>query len=371
MILRMFLMLVFVGAVLGGVFGFRIYEAKQMFAHMAAMGVPAQTVSTTKAAKQSWQKSLEAVGSLRASKGVDVAAEVSGIVTAIGFNSGENVKAGALLVQLRTDDDIAKLKALQAAAALAKINYDRDSRQYKIQAVSRAAVDADKAALESDEAQVKAQQAVIAEKTIAAPFDGTLGIRQVDLGQYLNPGAPVVTLQALDAMFVDFLLPQQALSEIRIGQAVTLKNDTWPGKSFTGTITTINPKVDTATRNVQVRARVPNADHALLPGMYATVDIVVGAPQSFITLPQTAITYNPYGDTVYLAEKDKDGKPVARQVFVTVGETRGDQIQVLTGVKVGDAVVTSGQIKLRNGAPIAINNAITPTDDAHPTPSEQ
>ena len=371
MILRMFLMLVLVGALFGGVFGYRIHEGMQMMAHMEAMGAPVETVSTAKAAAQTWQKKFEAVGSLRASEGVEVASEVPGIVTAVNFKSGQSVKAGAVLVQLRTDDDIAKLNALKAAAKLAAINYARDKRQYKIQAVSRATVDTDKATLESDEAQVRAEEAVIAEKSITAPFDGYLGIRQVDLGQYLSPGAAVATLQAVDVMYVDFFLPQQALSAVKVGQAVTLKNDTWPGRKFTGTITAINPKVDAATRNVQIRARVANADHALLPGMYATVDIDVGKPASFITLPQTAITYNPYGNTVYLAAKDKDGKLVARQVFVTTGETRGDQVQVLSGVKAGDEVVTSGQIKLRNGARIKINNKITPTDDAHPTPSEQ
>ncbi len=371
MILRMFLMLMFLGALLGGVFGWRYHEGMKMMEKMKAMGIPVQTVSTAKATEQTWQKTFEAVGTLRASQGVEVAAEVSGLVTAIDFKSGEKVAAGAPLVQLRTDDDIAKLNALESAAKLAQINYDRDEKQFKIQAVSRATVDTDKAVLESDTAQVKAQQAIIAEKSIAAPFAGTLGIRQIDLGQFISPGTPIVTLQALDTMYADFFLPQQALSAVKVGQAVVLKNDTWPDEKFTGTITALNMKVDASTRNVQVRARVPNADHKLLPGMYATVDINVGAPAQYITLPQTAITYNPYGDTVYLAEKSKDGKLVARQQFVTVGDTRGDQVQILKGVKAGDTVVTSGQIKLHNGAPIKVNNSITPSNDAHPTPSEQ
>ncbi len=376
MILRMIGMLVLVALIFGGIFAFKAYQGKMMAQYMASMGAPAQTVSTAKAESQEWQQTFEAVGSLRAVKGVDISPEVSGIVEAINFDSGDDVKAGTVMVQLRAEDDIAKLGALQAAANLAKTNYDRDVKQLKVQAVSREVVDTDRAALQSAEAQVKEQQAVIDKKTIKAPFDGHLGIRQVDLGQYVNPGAPVVTLQALDPMYVDFYLPQQALSRIKIGQKVVLKNDTWPGRTFEGEIAVINPKVDSDTRNVQLRATVSNTDRALLPGMYATVDIVTGAPAMHITLPQTAITYNPYGNVVYLVVADgmdAKGQPklTAKQTFVTTGEARGDQVQILTGVNEGDEVVTSGQIKLRNGAPITVNNAVVPTNDANPAPAEK
>ena len=186
----------------------------------------------------------------------------------------------------------------------------------------------------------------------------------------------IVTLQALDPIFVDFYLPQQALDEIKVGQTVTAKVDTYPDQEFTGKITAINPKVDQNSRNVQVRATLDNADHKLLPGMFATVGIATGAPQRYVTLPQTAITYNPYGNTVYLVDdkgKDANGKPqlAARQTFVTTGATRGDQVAVLKGVKEGDTVVTAGQIKLRNGTPLIVNNTVQPSDDANPQPVDK
>ncbi|MEJ2700334.1 MAG: efflux RND transporter periplasmic adaptor subunit, partial [Desulfuromonadales bacterium] len=243
-----------------------------------------------------------------------------------------------------------------------------DQQQFKEKAVSQATLDTDTANLKSARSQVAEQQALVDKKFIRAPFAGRLGIRAVDLGQYLNPGTKIVTLQSLDPIFVDFYLPQKSVSRVKVGDKVTVTTDAFPGKDFSGEISAIDPQVQEGTRNVKVRARVHNSGHLLLPGMFATTDIRVGEPRSHITLPQTAITFNPYGNTVFLVEekgKGPKGQPllVAQQKFVSTGETRGDQIAILDGVKPGDEVVTSGQTKLRNGTPVAINNTIQPANN--------
>jgi membrane fusion protein (multidrug efflux system) len=373
---RMILMLLAVGVVLGGIFGFQAFKSSAIKKYMASQGAPPQTVSTTKASIQQWQPRLEAVGSLRAVNGADLSSQVAGIVSAIHFESGADVKQGAPLIELMAADDVAKLQSLKATAALARITLERDLKQLKAQAVSQQTVDTDEQTLKSDEAQVAQQQATIDYKFIRAPFSGRLGIRQVDIGQYLAAGTAMVTLQSLDPIFVDFYLPQQALEQIKVGQTVAAKVDTYPGKEFSGQIAAINPKVDLSTRNVQVRAALKNPDLTLLPGMFATVDIDVGAPKGDITLPQTAIAYNPYGDTVYIVDdkgKNAKGEPllVARQTFVTTGAARGDQVAVLSGVKEGDTVVTAGQNKLHNGSPLLINNSVQPKSDANPVPADE
>lgn len=376
MIIRMMLMLGVVGVVLGGVFGFKTFVDRKIHESIAAQGVPPQTVSAATAETQDWETKLEAVGSLRAVNGADLSLEVAGIVEEIDFNSGDDVAAGALLLRLRAEDDIAKLHSLEATAQLALINYDRDAKQLKAQAVSQAQVDSDAANLKNANAQVAEQQAIVNKKFVRAPFAGHLGIRAVDLGQYLSAGTTIVTLQALDPIYVDFYLPQQALDQIKTSQPVAARIDTYPGQSFAGEISAINPKVDVSSRNVSVRATIKNPDHKLLPGMFATVAITVGAPQHYVTLPQTAIAYNPYGDTVYIVDdkgKDANGKDqiVARQTFVTLGATRGDQVAVLSGVKEGETIVTAGQNKLHNGSPLIINNSVQPTADANPLPADQ
>jgi membrane fusion protein, multidrug efflux system len=343
---------------------------------IAAAGNPPQTVSVTRAGFSEWQPRIEAIGSLRAVKGADLSLEVAGVVESISFNSGDDVEEGAQLLKLRTTDDVAKLESLQAMAALSEITNERDQKQFKMQAVSQATLDTDAANLKNARAQVVQQQAIIDKKILRAPFAGHLGIRAVDLGQYLGPGTVIVTLQALDPIFVDFFVPQQAVDEVRLDQAVTVHVDAYKGENFVGKIAAINPKVDTGSRNVQVRATLKNPDHKLLPGMYATVEIATGSPQNYITLPQTAITYNPYGDTVYLVDSkgsDAEGKPqlTARQTFITLGPTRGDQVAVLKGVQDGDSVVTAGQIKLHNGSVVLIDNSVTPTADAAPVPIDR
>jgi membrane fusion protein, multidrug efflux system len=370
MVKRMIVMLIGVGVVLGGFFAFQNFKSHIIGQVMASMANPPQEVSTTTAGLQDWQPQTQAVGSLRAVNGADLSLEVSGVVDKIDFNSGDDVAAGATLLRLRADDDAAKLQALQATADLAQVTYDRDLKQLKAQTASQAIVDNDKFNLRNAQAQVGQQQAMLDKKVLRAPFAGHLGIRAVDLGQYLNAGTVVVTLQALDPIYVDFFLPQQELDRIRIGQPISARIDTWPDQHFPGKITAINPLVDTGSRNVQVRATLGNPDRRLLPGMYATVEIETGSPEAFITLPQTAIAYNPYGSTVYVIDQSS-GARTARQTFVTTGATRGDQVAVLTGVKQGDEIVTAGQMKLHNGSTVLINNSILPTADAAPLPVDR
>jgi membrane fusion protein (multidrug efflux system) len=373
---RLVIMLIVVVVVLGAVFGYRAVVNHFVQQYMASRGIPPQTVSTMTADLSAWQPDIQAVGTLRAVRGVDLSAQVSGIVSEIHFKSGDDVNAGTLLLQLRDDDDVAKLNALKATAALARITYERDQRQYKAQAISRQTVDADAQNLKNAEAQVAQQEALVSYKAVRAPFAGHLGLRQVDLGQYLSPGTPIVTLQALDPIYFDFSVPQQALGVIHTGQDIALRTDTFPGETFTGNVIAISPRVDPDTRNVQVRASFANHDHKLLPGMYANATVETGAPQQHITLPKTAVSFNPYGDIVYVVDHkgtDKSGKPqlIASQKFVTIGDTRGDQVAILSGVEKGDEVVTAGQNKLRNGIPVLIDNTVQPSDNPSPNPPNE
>lgn len=376
MLKRMILMLVILAVVLGGIFGFLAFKAKMIGKVMASFANQPQTVSTIVAAPEEWQSELQAAGSLLAVNGANISGEVAGIVGAIHFESGDTVKEGAPLLNLDADDDIAHLNALKASAALAKITYDRDKKLGDSGTVSKQVVDTDLGNLQNAQGLADQQQALVNYKSIQAPFTGRLGIRLVNLGQYLPAGTPIVTLQQLDPIFVDFYLPQQELAQVKVGQAITAKIDAFPDKTFDGKITAIDATVDTATRNVHVRASMPNADYSLLPGMYTTVHVAVREPQQFVTLPQTAIAYNSYGDIVFLIDdkgKDANGQPQlsARQVFVTTGATRGDQVAITSGVKPGDTVVTAGQLKLRNDTPVKINNSVQPSNDANPVPVDQ
>jgi membrane fusion protein, multidrug efflux system len=373
MIKRMVIMLVAVAVVFGGIFGFQVFKGMMIKKFISALSNPPQTISATTAATSEWRPKIEAIGSLRAVRGADLSLEVSGAVESISFNSGDDVQEGAVLLKLRAADDLARLESLKAMAELNEITLDRTQRLAKTLTVSQAQLDTDSANVKNSKAQVTQQQAVIEKKILRAPFAGHLGIRAVDLGQYLGAGTPIVTLQALDPIYVDFYVPQQAFEELQIGREVTMKVDAYEDQTFAGEISAINPKVDTSNRNVQVRATLKNPDHKLVPGMYATVEIAVGSPNTYVTLPQTAITYNPYGNTVYVVEsKDvgADRKPqlAARQTFVTVGPTRGDQVAILKGVDAGDMIVTAGQIKLHNGSVVLIDNSVTPTADAAPVP---
>jgi membrane fusion protein (multidrug efflux system) len=375
-ILRMIIVLLVLGVIGAGLIGFHQFKSGILKQVVASITGQLPTVATVKATTQDWQPALTATGTLRASDGAELSAEIAGIVGEIHFTSGQDVDAGTLLLRLRPNDDDAKLAQLQATADLDQITLDRDQRQLRAQGVSQATVDTDAGTLKSARAQVAAQQALMAEKFVRAPFAGRLGIRLVDLGQYLSAGTTVVTLQALDPIFADFYLPQQALADIKVGQAVTVQADTFPGRSFSGEIQAINPKVDTSSRMVQVRASLKNGDHALLPGMYVTVSVASGAPRKLVTLPQTAITYNPYGSLVYKVVSngtDANGKPKLKvqQEFVTTGPTRGDQVAILKGVADGEEVVGAGQLKLYNNIGIVVNNSVLPTDNPTPKPADQ
>ena len=374
---RMIIMLLAVGTVFGGILGWQLLVKPAMMRKFIPVGViPPQTVSTTKAEFSEWQGEFQAVGTVRAVRGADIAAEVPGVITAIHFQSGQEIQEGASLVQLNNESDLARLQSLAAAAELAEANYERNKKQLEIQAVSQAVVDADAANLKSARAQVAEQRALVNRKLVRAPFAGRLGIRAVDVGQYVTAGTKLVTLQALDPVYVDFYAPQKLLGKVALRQKIVLQTDAFAGAQFAGEISSIDPRVDPATRNVLVRASVRNSKRSLLPGMFATVAIASGGPQRFITLPQTAVSYNPYGDTVFVVEEQtgQDGKAslVAQQKFVTTGGTRGDQVAILSGIKEGDTVVTAGQLKLRSGGvPVIVNNSIQPANEPAPQPKDQ
>ncbi len=374
---RMIIMLLAAGIVFGGILAWQLIVKPAMMRKFIPIGViPPQTVSTAKAAFSDWQDGFQAVGTVRAASGADIAPEVAGVVTAIHFQSGQEVQEGAPLVQLNNESDLARLQSLAAAADLAEANFERNKKQLEFQAVSQAVVDTDAANLKSARAQVAEQRALVNKKLVRAPFAGRLGIRAVDVGQYVTAGTKLVTLQALDPVYVDFYAPQKSLGKLALKQRIILQADAFSGAQFTGEISSIDPKVDPATRNVLVRASVRNPKRSLLPGMFVTVSIAAGGPQRFITLPQTAVTYNPYGDTVFVVEEQsgQDGKAslVAQQKFVKTGDTRGDQVAILSGIKEGDTVVTAGQLKLRSGGvPVIVNNSIQPTNEQAPQPKDQ
>jgi membrane fusion protein (multidrug efflux system) len=386
-------MIIMIGCVLLLVAVLAFGKFMQIRALIAAVPKPApQTVSTAEVQKLQWQSQFTAVGTLNPVRGADLSTEVAGLVRTVHFKSGQDVKAGTLLVELNADSDVALLHSAEAAAAQAAIVLKRDQAQLAVQAVSQAQIDADTNDLKAKRAQVEQQAAVVAKKSIRAPFSGRLGITTLNPGQYVNAGDKLVTLQTLDPIYVDFALPQQQLAGLAVGQVVNLTVDTFPGQAFSGKINAISPKVDAATRNVQVEATVSNPKQLLLPGMFANVKIDVGGVQEQLTLPSTAVTYNPYGSTVYVvkeAEPPKEGvagaggapaqsanpsgakQLVAQQVFIETGPTRGDQIAIVKGLAAGQVVVSSGQNKLKNGTPVVVDNSVQPTNNPAPTPQEK
>ena len=374
---RMVIMVLLVVLLIGGIVGFNFYKGYKQYKQFLSAPTPSVTVSAMKVDYQQWQPQLNAVGTMRATRGVDVTTEVAGLVRNIDFKSGDEVKAGQVLAQLNADSESAQLNSLQAAADLAATVYERDKALLAAEVLSKAQVDTDAGDLKSKRALVAQQAALIQKKTIRAPFSGKLGITTVNPGQYLNPGDKLVTLQTIDPIYVDFNIPQQQLPSVAVGQKVALTSDAYPGQTFSGKINAINPKIDPATRNVQIEATVPNLKRELLPGMFANVKIDQGEPQRYLTLPQTAITYNPYGDTVFVVKtsdkKDAKGNTplVAQQVFVTTGPTRGDQVAIVKGVEPGTEIVTTGQVKLKNGTQVVIDNSVQPTNNPNPTVQEK
>ncbi len=373
---RMTIMLCGVFLLLGLIFGFNQLKTFMIKHFIAGMGLPPATVSTMVVETTAWQPKLSSVGNVRAFRGVDLSTEIGGLVQTVPIKSGMDVKEGDLLIKLNDASDVAQLNSLKALADLAKVINERDRQQLEIQAISKNVFDTSKADAASKQAQVEQQTALVAKKNLKAPFTGRVGIVMINPGQFVNPGDKLLTLQTLDPIFVDFNLPQSNAEQIRVGQEIVVTTDAFKGASFTGKVTAVSPKVDTNTRNIQIEAQLANPDKKILPGMFANVNIKLGDEVKLLTLPQTAVTYNPYGSTVFIAKptgkKDKQGKPAleAQQVFVTTGLTRGDQVAILKGVEEGATVVTSGQLKLKNGTPLIINNKVLPSNSPNPQPQE-
>lgn len=378
---RMTIMLISVAVLFGAVIGFQQFKAYMMAQWLAGNGLPPATVTATKVKFEDWQPQVRSVGSLRARQGAVIVAERGGTVETVHFKAGEKVRAGKLLLELEAGEEKAQFKAAEAALALAKITLKRDKEQIKVHAISQAQLDADRADLKAKQAQVEQLQAVLDKLQIHAPFSGRLGVSTVSVGQYLKAGASIVSLQSSDKMLIDFNIPQRQLAEVKAGQAVRLQTNTFAGRDFTGEIVAIDSQVDATTRNVHVEALIDNAKGELVSGMFAEVQIETGGANAYLTLPQTAITYNAYGSTVFVArpgkpiedggEDAKEPMPVAEQIFVKTGEVRGDQVALLSGLNEGDMVVTSGQMKLKNGTPLIINNSHPPANEAAPSPQEQ
>ncbi|WP_285896898.1 efflux RND transporter periplasmic adaptor subunit [Polynucleobacter ibericus] len=373
---RMTVMLCGVFLLLGLIFAFNQLKTFMIKHFIAGMGLPPATVSTLVIATSEWQPKLSSVGNVRAFRGVELSTELGGLVQTVPIKSGQDVKEGELLIKLNDASDVAQLNSLKAMADLAKVINERDRQQLAIQAISKNVFDTSAADAKSKQAQVEQQTALVAKKNLKAPFAGRVGIVSINPGQYVNPGDKLLTLQTLDPIFVDFNLPQNNAEQVQVGQEVVVTTDAFKDASFTGKITAVSPKVDTNTRNIQVEAKLANPDKKILPGMFANVNIKLGDQVKYLTLPQTAVTYNPYGSTVFIAKptgkKDKQGNPAleAQQVFVTTGLTRGDQVAILKGVDEGATVVTSGQLKLKNGTPLIINNKVQPANSPDPKPQE-
>ena len=383
---RMLIMIVLVLLLIATIVVIKVVLVKKMIAQMTPP--PPAVVSTAKATYQLWQPVLTAVGTLRAVHGTDLALDTNGLVTEVNIKSGDAVKKDQVLLQLRNAEDVAQLRQLESSAALAQVVFSRVEKELKTAAISRAEYDTVAADLQAKTALVEQQRVISGKKQLRAPFDGYAGIITVNPGTYVNAGTVIVTLQELDLVFVDFHLPQRQLGQLKVGQKVTLTLDAYVGKTFVGAVNAINPKIDDNTRNVQIEASVPNPDHLLLPGMYSSVTIDVGDTKSLLTLPQTAVVFNPYGETVFVVKQPNNQTsetenqaatansssalvhPVVQQVFITTGVRRGDQIAIMAGLYEGAEVVSSGQLKLKNGASITIDNSILPANSANPTPQE-
>jgi len=363
---------VVLAAVLGGIKGLQI---DRMIAHGKQSVPPAETVTTAVASMQTWESVLTAVGSLAAVQGVTVTAELTGKVVQIDFKPGSLVKAGELLVKQDTSSEEAQLRAAEATVALAKLNLERLNKLLSERTISQSQFDNAEASFKQAVAQADTIRASIAKKTIRAPFAGRLGIRLVNLGQVINEGEAIVSLQSLDPIYVNFSLPQQQLSSIQTGLAIRVTTDALPGEVIEGKITAINPQVDSATRNIRVQATVTNPDERLRPGMYANVAVVLPGREKVLAIPATAVLYATYSDSVFVVEDQPDpntGRPakVVRQQFAQLGEKHGDFVAVRAGLKEGDTIVSTGVFKLRNGQAVTVDNTLSPEFKLNPKPEE-
>jgi membrane fusion protein, multidrug efflux system len=375
MLKRMLLMLAVVLALIGGL-GFFKYRQIETAKAMGESYAPPPTAVTTLVAKQeTWPSALNLIGTATAIQGVTVSADLPGTVDKINFQSGQTVHLGDILVELDTRQERAQLAAAEADRDLAVINYNRQQQLVKEGVIARTEYDNASAQQKSTEAKVGEIKATIDRKVIRAPFTGILGLRQVNLGQYLAAGEAIVSLQALNPIYVNFGVPQQTTSQVKIGGLLKITSDDLPGVQFQGRVTAVDSVVDQTTRNIQVQATLTNPGGKLRPGMFVQVDLSLGQPRKVIELPASAINYAPYGDSVYVVADMKDTKSGktykgVRQQFVKVEGSRGDQVAVVSGLNPGDEVVSSGVFKLRNGAAVQINNQVTPSNNPKPKPED-
>jgi len=362
-------LLVLVGALAGA----KVFQFTTMFAAGASFAPPPETVTTAQVKPDTWQPVLSAVGSVAAVQGVMLSAEEAGTVRQIAFESGAKVNSGNLLLQLDTSVEQAQLRSAAAAADLARANLARARDLRAKNMVSQADLETAEAQTKQADAQQDNIRAVIAKKTLRAPFTGQTGIRQVNLGQFVNTGDPIVTLQAVDPVHVDFFMPQQRLAQLRVGMTVKVTTDAFPDQHFVGQLTAINPEVDSATRSVRLQATLDNPQGGLRPGMFVNVAAVLPTVEQVLMIPATAVLYAPYGDSVFIVEEKKDEKTgavskVLNQKFVHLGKTRGDFVVVASGLEAGQTLVTTGVFKLRNGMAVIINNQLAPDVQIAPKP---
>ena len=366
-------------AAVGGLAIFLILiKGLQIFTMISAgkkMTPPPETVTSAIVKEEDWAPMLSAVGSVNAVQGAVVSTELGGMVSEIGFQNGTLAKKGDLLVKLDASQEEALLRSAQAEVELARTDLERTRDLAAKKVVSNSDLDAAQSKFRRLTAVVDQMQSNIRKKAIVAPFDGQLGIRQVNIGQMINSGQPVVALQSLDPVFADFALPQQYFSKLSQGLEIRVTTDAMPGRVFNGKLTAVNSMVDVATRNVLVQATLANPDHALRPGMFAKVEVVLPEKERALVIPGSAISYAPFGDSVFVIEKQKDPKTgkesqTIRQQFVRVGEMRGDFVSITTGLKPGETVVGTGVFKLRNGMSVTINNDLAPNPQVSPTPAD-
>jgi membrane fusion protein, multidrug efflux system len=359
--IKRFALIIFLSLLLfGGLFGWKFFQVSQMVKNIPIP--PPPVVAATTVHRSEWQSYLSGVGSLVAVAGIDVNSEVAGKVKSIHFESGQSVQSGKLLVELDTATDEAELKGLEAAYQLEKVKFARSQQLIARNFISKSDYDLNKATLDEAQAVVNAKKAVIEKKRIVAPFTGQLGIRKINVGQYLAPGDAIVPLQKLNPIYADFTLPEQHLASLNVGQTLTITVQAHPGKVFDGRITAINSGIDEATRSVKIRATLDNAEKLLHPGMFVEVQLLLNDTKSVLTVPDTAISYNPYGDSVFVIEPDKQGFKVQLKQIVT-GETREGRVEVVKGLNENDRVVSAGQVKLQNGMTVVL--------DKKPAPSER
>lgn len=366
---------IIVAAAFVGLAGVKAWQIHKLVAAGQEFVPPPETVAAAIAHEENWPDTLTAVGSITAVQGVTVSPEIAGTVSEIDFESGAMVNKGDLLVRLDTSSEEAQLRAVEAQVELARLNADRNRQLRANNTVSQAEVDASEATLKQQQANADAIRATIAKKNIRAPFTGQLGIRLVNLGELLDVGKPIISLQALTPVFCDFSLPQQDLAQLKTGLAVRVASDSYPDQRFEGTLTAINPDLDQTTRSVRLQATFENGDKRLRPGMFVRVEVELPNAQTVLAIPATAILSAPYGDSVYVIETPpaKDGgkpQPVVRQQFIRTGRARGDFISVESGLKSGDRVVSAGLFKLRNGMSVQENNETTPKPAIAPKPSD-